>query len=98
MVDRLRRNDLVVTGEGCLDWQSLRGKVVAGVARAGQETGTPVIVLAGQVQVGRRELAAIGVEAAYPVARTPGEVRAALTDPVGTLADSAERVARTWSR
>ena len=34
MADRLRRNDLVVTGEGCFDWQSLRGKVVAGVARA----------------------------------------------------------------
>jgi glycerate kinase len=98
MVDRLRRNELVVTGEGCFDWQSLRGKVVAGVARAAQETGTPVIVLAGQVQVGRRELAAIGVESAYPVARTPVEVRAALTDPVGTLADSAERVARIWSR
>lgn len=98
MAARLRRNDLVVTGEGRLDWQSLRGKVVAGVARAALETGTPVIVLAGQVQLGRRELSTIGVESAYPVARTPEEVRAALDDPVGTLADRAQRVARTWSR
>jgi glycerate kinase len=98
MGDRLRRNDLVVTGEGSFDWQSLRGKVVAGVAHAALETGTPVIVLAGQVLVGRREMSAIGVESAYPVARTPAEVRAALADPVTTLADRAQRVARTWSR
>jgi glycerate kinase len=97
MGDRLRRNDLVVTGEGCFDWQSLRGKVVAGVARAAQDTGTPVIVVAGQVRVGRREMAAIGVESAYPVARTPAEVAAAFADPIGTLADRAQRVARTWS-
>lgn len=98
MGDRLRRNDLVVTGEGCFDWQSLRGKVVAGVARAALTTGTPVIVVAGQVRVGHREMSAIGVESAYPVARTPAEVRAALADPVRTLADRAQRVARTWSR
>jgi glycerate kinase len=95
---RLSRSDVVVTGEGCFDWQSLRGKVVAGVARAATEVGTPVVVLAGQVLVGRREAQSIGVESAYPVARTPEEVARALADPSGTLADRAERVARTWSR
>jgi glycerate kinase len=96
--DRLRRCDLVVTGEGCFDWQSLRGKVVAGVAHEALEVGTPVVVVAGQVQVGRREALAIGVESAYPVARDRAEVEAALADPAGTLAARAERVARTWSR
>jgi glycerate kinase len=57
-----------------------------------------VILLAGRAQAGRRETSAIGVESAYPVARTPAEVRAALADPVGPLADLAHRVARTWSR
>jgi glycerate kinase len=98
MTDRLRRSDLVVTGEGRFDWQSLRGKVVAGVARAALETGTPVIVVAGQVQVGRREMAAIGVKSAYPVARTPAEIRAAFADPARALAERAQRVARAWSR
>jgi glycerate 2-kinase len=95
---RLRRNDLVITGEGSFDWQSLRGKVVAGVAREALEVGTPVVVIAGQVQVGRRESLAIGVESAYPVAETPEQVAAALADPVGTLAARAARVAGTWSR
>jgi glycerate 2-kinase len=96
--DRVRRNDLVITGEGRFDWQSLRGKVVASVARSALDVGTPVVVVAGQVEVGRREALSIGVESAYPVARTPQEVRAALADPRATLADRAARVARTWSR
>jgi glycerate kinase len=94
----LSGTDLVVTGEGSLDWQSLRGKVVSGVAQAAMERGVPVIVLAGQVLVGRRELSALGVEAAYPVADGPAEVAASLAHPAERLADLAERIARTWSR
>jgi glycerate 2-kinase len=96
--DRVAAVDLVVTGEGTFDWQSLRGKVVSAVAGVGLEIGTPVVVIAGQVLVGRREALAIGVESAYPVADAPAEVAAALADPAGTLAVRAERVARTWSR
>ncbi len=95
---RVEAADLVVTGEGTFDWQSLRGKVVRAVAAAGLEVGTPVIVIAGQVLVGRREALAIGVESAYAVADGPAAVSAALADPAGTLAARAERVARTWSR
>jgi len=96
--ERVAAADLVVTGEGTFDWQSLRGKVVSAVAAVGLELGTPVVVLAGQVLVGRREALAIGVESAYPVADGPAQVAAALADPAGTLAARAERVARTWSR
>ena len=90
--------DLVVTGEGSFDWQSLRGKVVTGVARAALAAGRPVLVLAGQVSVGRREMASMGVNSAYPVARDHSGVAAAMADPAGSLARLAERVARTWSR
>lgn len=95
--ERIARADLVVTGEGKFDWQSLRGKVVAGVAAAGLAAGTPVIVIAGQVEVGRREAQAMGVEASYALARTPQEVATSMADPTGVLAAWAERVARTWS-
>jgi glycerate kinase len=96
--ERIAAADLVVTGEGSLDWQSLRGKVVSGVAALALEAGVPVVAVAGQVEVGRRELLSIGIESAYPVARTPEQVRLALVDPAGTLADRAARVARTWTR
>ena len=89
--------DLVVTGEGRLDWQSLHGKVTHAVARAGLEVGTPVIAVPGQLLVGRRELATAGFSAVYPVAVDEVGVSAALADPAATLAARAARVARTWS-
>jgi glycerate kinase len=95
--DRARAADLVVTGEGALDWQSLRGKVVAGVAKVAGDVGRPVVALAGRVEVGRRELAAMGVDAAYALAETPAETRAALDRPAETLEALAARVARTWA-
>jgi glycerate 2-kinase len=97
LAERLRRVELVVTGEGSLDWQSLRGKVITAVAKLAQEVGVPTVAVAGQVLVGRRELLSVGVDSAYPVARTPGEIVRSLADPAGRLADRAERVARTWS-
>ncbi len=57
--------DLVITGEGSFDHQSLRGKVVAGVAGAARDRGVPCVVLAGRVSTGRREAAAAGVTDAY---------------------------------
>ncbi len=89
--------DLVVTGEGRFDWQSLRGKVVSGVAAAAAGHGIPVVVIAGQVAVGRREAMSVGVSGLYAVAERPGEVAGALADPAARLADRAARVARTWS-
>jgi glycerate kinase len=89
--------DLVVTGEGSFDWQSLRGKLVTAVAESASARGLPCLVLAGQVAVGRREAAAVGVEAAYSVAEHAGGVEASLADPAGTLAALAAHLAGQWS-
>jgi glycerate kinase len=87
----------VVTGEGSFDWQSLQGKVVAGVASMALETATPSVVIAGQALVGRREAMTLGLSGTYAVAETPEQVEAAMADPVGTLARRTARVAATWS-
>jgi len=89
--------DLVVTGEGTFDWQSLRGKVVAGVAEAGLAKAKPTVVIAGQALVGRRDAMALGISGTYAVAEDPSQIAAALADPAGTLSRRAERVATTWS-
>src|SRR5829696_4518707 len=94
----LARADLVLTGEGSFDFQSLRGKVAGGVAAAAAEQAVPCLVLAGQVSVGRREAAAAGVQAAYSVAEEAGSVAAAMQRPADRLADLAARVAGQWSR
>lgn len=95
---RVRASDLVVTGEGCFDWQSLRGKVVSGVATVTMPTARPCIVIAGDVKVGRREYSALGISSAYPVADFAGSVQESMSDPVRWLQTASERVARTWSR
>ncbi len=87
--------DLVITGEGSLDWQSMTGKVVAGVAARAQERGVPVIAIAGRVLISPRERVDMGLDAAYALTDMVGEERA-LSDAAGALADAAERLVRTW--
>jgi glycerate kinase len=46
--ERMEKADLVVTGEGMFDEQSLHGKAPAGVLRVADEFGLPAVVLCGQ--------------------------------------------------
>lgn len=85
--------DLVVTGEGSFDQQSLRGKVVAGVAAAARERGLPCLVVAGQVSVARQEAAAAGVTQAHSLAEHLGGVEAALARPAEGLRSLARALA-----
>lgn len=74
--DRARTADLIVTGEGRLDTQSLAGKAASGVARrAGQ---TPVIAIVGRLDATPRQLAPLGLRAVYeadPLHRPLEEVK-----------------------
>jgi glycerate kinase len=93
---RARRADVVLSGEGAFDYSSRGGKVPYGVAAVATEALRPCVVLAGRVDVGAREMRALGVESAYSLVDLVGEERA-LGDPAGALSDLAARVARTWS-
>jgi glycerate kinase len=86
--------DLVITGEGSFDHQSLRGKVVAGVAGACLERGVPCLVVAGRVEVGRREAAALGVTEAHSLVDVAGAD--ALARPAEALRELVARLARQW--
>ncbi|WP_343601972.1 glycerate kinase [Mycobacterium sp.] len=77
--------DLVVTGEGCFDDQSLHGKVVGALAVAARSCQVPVLVLAGQVDLDTSSLRSAGILAAYAVADFAGSVRLALVDSVNQL-------------
>jgi glycerate 2-kinase len=93
----LAGTDLVITGEGSFDHQSLRGKVVAGVAAAAQELGVPCVVVAGRVTAGRRDLAAAGVAESYALADHFGSVEKAMARPAEGLSALGARLARQWS-
>ncbi|MEY5145663.1 MAG: hypothetical protein RL745_1034, partial [Actinomycetota bacterium] len=93
----LQVTDLVITGEGSFDYQSLSGKVIDGIGRAAQAVGVPVVVVAGRVDLGRRECQSIGVHGTYSLSEMLGEQQA-LADPVESLTAAMSRVARTWGR
>lgn len=90
--------DLVITGEGSLDAQSLRGKVVSGIARAAQEAGVPCVVVAGRSEVGRRDAAAAGIDDIEAVADLLGSAQAAMDAGAGGVQRAAAVLARRWGR
>ncbi len=90
--------DLVITGEGSFDHQSLRGKVIAGVAGAARDHGIPCAVLAGRVTTGRREQGAAGVTEALSLVDHFGSVDLAMAEPARGLFELASRLAAQYSR
>lgn len=54
--------DVVVTGEGSVDGQTLRGKAPAGVAAAARAAGVPVVVVCGRCTATPEQLAAAGID------------------------------------
>lgn len=75
--ERIRHSDLVVTGEGSFDAQSLRGKATAGVARLCRSVGVPCLVLAGRVALEPADYEAVGVAAAFSLEEKAGSLDAA---------------------
>lgn len=63
--------DVIFTGEGRLDSQSLRGKVVIGVARRASKQGKPVIAVVGGADYGAEASWDAGVTAVFPTSRLP---------------------------
>src|SRR5699024_6211400 len=86
--------DLIITGEGQLDGQSLAGKVPVGVAR---RTTKPVIAVVGSIGSGAQAVYDQGITAIYSITPGPQDLQTALTHTAQNLADTAENVVRTWS-
>lgn len=63
--------DLVLTGEGRLDTQSLGGKVVAGVTGLAASLGVPVAVVAGRIDLSEPEWSQMGIRAAASLLEDP---------------------------
>ncbi|MGO4295284.1 glycerate kinase [Glutamicibacter sp. MCAF14] len=89
--------DVVLTGEGRLDSQSLDGKVVSGVLAA-SGPGCDVIVIAGSVDLDDAQLEESGILAAYSIAPGPATLSELSTDALALVQRTAFSVARTYLR
>lgn len=61
----LKATDIVFTGEGCVDWQSAHGKVLAGVGLRCRKVGVPCIALCGSAGQGAESLYECGITAVF---------------------------------
>lgn len=86
--------DLVITSEGKLDSQSLRGKVVIGVAKRAQDAGIPVISLVGGVESDISDAYKKGVTAIFPINRLPEDFSISKEKSAENLAATAQDVLR----
>jgi glycerate kinase len=93
LADDLETAEMIVTGEGQFDEQSLHGKVVGFLADAADPLGIPVIVLAGQVCLDNSAVRSSGIMSALAIADYAGSVRLAQADAANQLMGLASQVA-----
>jgi glycerate 2-kinase len=91
--DDLETADMIVTGEGRFDEQSLHGKVVGSLTAAARPLGIPVIVLAGQVNLDKSAVRSSGIMSALSIAEYSGSVGLAQADAANQLMGLASQVA-----
>ena len=94
LAEAVKGADLVITGEGRFDAQTLRGKTPFGVARIAQAQGVPVVVLAGTLGEGYQTLYEHGINAAFAVTSGPMTLEHACANAAQLLTDRARDIAR----
>jgi glycerate kinase len=94
LAEDVARADLIITGEGRFDDQSLHGKVVSALAAGSRDV--PVLVLAGQVTLDERALAGAGIAAAHSITDYAGSVQVAIDDAARQLTGLAEQTSARW--
>lgn len=87
--------DLVVTGEGRIDGQTIHGKAPMGVAAAAARHGRPVIAIAGSLGAGYEAVHGHGIAAVFSVLKRPCTLAEALAEGADNLRDTARNVAAT---
>lgn len=74
----LKEADLVITGEGKFDTQSLQGKVPIGISRMCREVGVPVLLFSGKIEDGLTEVAEENIQAVIPIIDAPMSLKEAM--------------------
>lgn len=97
LADDIAAAELVITGEGRFDDQSLHGKVVSALADGARSRGIPVVVLAGQVTLDEATLREAGIAGAFSITDHAGSVQRAIEDAANQLNRLAEVTAATWA-
>jgi len=86
--------DMIFTGEGKIDTQSLRGKVVIGVAKRAKNKNIPVTVIAGGADMNIDEAYDMGVTSIFTINRLPEDFQISRNKSKENLGASADNILR----
>jgi len=92
----LERADLVITGEGSLDEQTLHGKAPAGVAAAARAADKEVVAVCGRLALPPEVLGRAGIRRAYALTDLEPDVAKCIAEAGPILERTAERIARDF--
>ena len=90
--EHLKDSNLVITGEGQIDAQTIDGKAPIGVARLAREHGLPTIALVGGINIDERRLHEAGIQAVFPIVDKPMSLQDALDNAEDLLRRAALRL------
>ena len=76
--NQLAETDFIITGEGKMDYQTLQGKVVKGVADAAKKRNIPVAALCGAVEANTELVKNLGLTYVNAVCNQPSSLKDAL--------------------
>jgi glycerate kinase len=88
--------DLVITGEGSLDEQTLHGKAPAGVAAAARAKGKEVVAVCGRLALPPEAIGRAGIRRAYPLTDAEPDIQKCIAEAGPILEDVAERIGRDF--
>lgn len=94
LAEKIKDADLVITGEGRMDAQSIAGKTPIGVAKTAKQFGKPVIAIVGCLREDYNVVYQHGIDAVFPIIRNLGTLEETLAKGRENLISSAENVAR----
>ena len=96
--ERAAGSDLIITGEGKTDTQTLRGKAVAGICRRAKQLGTPVMLIAGLVELDRNEIISMGISEAISLMQEGMDLTYALEHAEEILYDRTRQTVINWMK
>ncbi|MCL6478571.1 MAG: glycerate kinase [Peptococcaceae bacterium] len=89
-----RGADLVITGEGEINGQSIFGKVPVGVARLAKKHNLPVLAIVGSIGPGAEKVLKEGIDAIMSVIPGPMSLEEAIRQAPGLVKDASGRAVR----
>ncbi len=92
--ERIKDADLVITGEGMIDYQTAHGKTPYGVAKLAKKYDIPVIAICGSIGERAEELYQIYFDSIFSIIDRPMSLNEAIENSSKLLENASERIIR----